>query len=159
MTTPKTHERTLYEARLDADYEVRLQELHQRLFGRLNTAATLITLLAGTTAFAGVLQQQPQWSAWAGVALAALALVSALGNLGARAEAHRAQRRRYLELLAVQGLDLDAFDAELLRIGQDDPPTIEALRVPAFNANLQRHGRTDWLQPVSLWQRVVHALA
>lgn len=154
---PRIYERTLHEARMDADFNVRLNEMQECLLTRLHWLLSLLCLVAGTTAFTGWLALRPALAGVSGLAVAVLSLVSTLTNLQGRAAVHRAQRRRYLELLSRDEPDLKTFDACMRMIETDDPVTINVLRVPAYNDNLRRHGQPDYALPENFFHRMFSA--
>lgn len=159
MTT-QSYPRTIEEARLDASYDVRINELHERFFGRLHAGCMLITLLASTAAFVSVVQSNGALAAVSGAVITAVGFADALLDFGGKASRFRAARQRYQRLLAT-GADwnLAKFDKALAELAIEDEVPIEALRLPAYNQNLRRHGRLDFVQPLSRWQQLMELLA
>jgi len=135
-------ERSHYEAMADIQYAIRLQLLHERMFRRAKGIATVIAILATSSAFAGVFEAlrraRPVEAGYliigAGIVLALLGAIDIVFDLSGKAWQHCHQRKRYGQLAArAQSLKLAKLDAEIASVAVDDLPEIEALRVPAFN--------------------------
>ncbi len=161
-------ERTHYEAVADIHYAIRLQELHERLFRRIGALLTLVAVVATSSAAAGfvaALAQRmpdaaPMMILGAGAALSILGAVGIVGDPSGKAWQHSFQRKRYCALAAkASRLKLPQLDAELHTISADDPPDIEALRVPAFNDTQRTLGHEDAVRPLGALQWVLAQLA
>lgn len=143
----RAYERTVYEAKLDVSYNVLLQQMQEVLFARINRLIAIFSLIAGSAAFAGVLAKLPGLVSVAGVLVAVGTILGATNDLAGRAERHRIQRRRYAELAAADPVEIAEIDRKLAAIGVDDLPPWESLEVAAYNSNLMRNGRDDFVMP------------
>lgn len=154
----RTYERTIYEARLDAECYAVSHGLHARLWRRFRLLMRIINGFAGSTAFGGWLAAKPELAGISGLVLAlATALDQAL-DPSEKIAMHRAAAQRYGDLRKSSldgGLVLTEFDSRLEAIKADDEAGIDALLVRACNLVLRGAGRNDHLISETHWQRFV----
>lgn len=154
------YERTLYEAKLDVDFAVRLALLHERLYGRIKKLITVVNLLAGTTAVASLIEYSATLSAVAGAVVAVTSILDLVYDYGGKAAAHCKDRRAYLDLLGrADRLTPERLDARFAMLNRESTIALECLAMPAYNHNLARHGRTGWCVPLTRWERFMAWLA
>lgn len=157
---PRYDERTHYEAMGDISYNCRYFLLQQRFFGKLAGTFRFISIVSGSTAFAGFVSVSPELSGGAGVVVAVVTALDIIINPGQKAYACNEVMRRYRELeRQAKKLDLDALEERLVELRAMEVPSIEALRVPAYNDSCTERGRTDELLPVKWWHRFAALLA
>lgn len=144
---------------MDLCYEVRLHELHERLFTRVRWCIAAITVAASTAAFVTLTSYSPMLVGISGVAITAVGILDALSDFAGKVLAHRTQRRRYLDLLSrLGGLSVSQIDAERHQIAKDDPIVWESLKMPAYNYNVRTHGHCDFVQRLNPWQWLLSKL-
>lgn len=153
--------RTKYQAQLDARYARCFQELHERLFGRLDFLFGAITLLGGSAIVYTVTAEHKTLATVLGSMVAASAIIERLVGATERRIQHREMKRRFADLDArADQLTLEQFDGELKRLQCEGPSsTIGGLAMPAYNANLLSEGHGANTQPLSLWEWLVRVLA
>lgn len=151
--------RTVGEAKLDAFYHARLHELHARLYRRLRYAVVILSLLAGSSAFAAAMASHGLLAGVSGFVVALLTFVDIAVDFAGKGLAHTSQRKRYLELIRSNPAQLDAYDKQLAKIAEDDPGEIESLRVPAYNDNVRSNGHESWARAEGFWQRMARIAA
>lgn len=158
MTTANSRSKS--EAILDVRYEIRLHFLHARLYRRLQSAAAILALLAGSASITPLLQGLPHGVLVAGVLVAVFAACDLVFRWSDKAAHHHELRRRLTELLErTPDLDVAGIDRELARIDVDDSDEIESLRIPAYNDNLRSNGYEDWVRPMSFMARLIRMIA
>jgi hypothetical protein len=161
MTRPIEHyERSQYEACMDARYQVVLHDKHVRFYKRARAGITFISLAGGSTALVGAVGNHPTALAIAGFGVALVSFLDVSIDFAARAAEHGTVKKRYLALLRKSGLSLEEFDAELLRIDEEeDVSEIDALRMPAYNENVRNQGREECQRAETRWQRFMGVIA
>lgn len=153
-----SHDRTLYEAALDARFGSRFCDLNARLYRRIDTLFGFISLFGATTIFAGVIAFYPALSLPAAVIVAVSSVLERLIAPALEAHEFEAQRRRYADLDGRSaGMSLAEFDADLRQIQAAGPAGFRALELPAYNANLLTHGHRDCVQALPWRSRVAMA--
>lgn len=157
---PRYDERTFYEAMGDISYNCRYYLLQQRFFGKLAGTFRFISIVSGSAAFAGFVSVSPALAGGAGVVVAVVTALDIIINPGQKAYTCNEVMRRYRELeRQARNLDLDALEDRLAELRAMEAPSIEALRVPAYNDSCKERGRTDQLLPASYWHRFVALIA
>ena len=151
--------RTLYEARLDVEYDVRLQELHVRLYRRIRVGLTLMTLISGCTSFSTLFGSDAKVAGYAAAFITCAAFIDTAFDLGGRIAAHDAYRKALIRLLIKPGVSLEQLDAKILRLRIEDPGNIEGLRVVAYNDSLRSNGRYEHIQKLTAYQTVLNWIA
>ncbi len=161
MTADADYARTKYEVELDIDYAIRLACLHERLYGRVHKNLRLIQLIGGSAALVSAVGGHQQVvMAVAGVVLAAIAYINLIFDFSERARAHRDYRRKLTTLLAeADQLSQADLQKKLTNTSFDEEVVIEGLRKPAYNQNLQRHGRYSHTVALSRWERFMQAIS
>lgn len=149
------HERTLYEAILDCRFGRQYCHLNARLYGRIDFAFGFLSLVGGSTAFGGAIAQNPTLAGIAGVVLAGTSVMERLMAPAIRAYEFREHAKRFADLDArAAGMSLTRFDAELRRLQVEEPMGIDALTLPAHNANLLSNGHPDLVEPLPFSSRM-----
>ncbi len=162
MKTEKRADRTLFEVGMDICYYIRLSELHERLYARLDKAIKVAELVSGSGAFVTLLKGAPSVAAVLTAAVVILSIVSLVFDFGGRARAMADSRAKYEAVRVTSlrdGISVARAETALARAGAGSPTIIEALRLPAFNSNLKGHGFEDKVMPLSRWERFVDAIA
>lgn len=152
-------ERTIYQVKMDIEYEVRLRALHFRLFDRLRKASSLLTMLAGMAVLAPLRSGSPTFSLILGLVVALIGAGNFVWDFGGIARANEAQRRKYQELLGQLGTDVQKADEARAAIGKDDPSAIEALCGVAQNDVLRAYGHIGSIEPESRLERFFRKIA
>lgn len=154
----RSDERSHFEAVGDICYASRYFHLQARLFGKIDGLFKLVTVVAGSSAFAGFLSSSPKL---AGVAALVTAVVTALDVVCAPGSkryvcADLCKRYTALERRA-KTLSLEEVDAKIWKLRQTEAPAIEALRIPAYNDSVVERGMgskkltTNWWQDLMAW--------
>ena len=164
MTIPaRTYERTPYEARLDVAYSARYHGMNERFYRHLDVAFGFVGLFGGTAAFTAAIGQWQTVGVVAGAGVAAGAILERLLRPVEKSAEHRLWREKATDLLARidagEAPTLEAIDPALRQLQGRSPPGLTALEIPAYNANLRTHGRTDATIEQSTWSRMVALLA
>lgn len=156
----KDYARSLYEARLEAEFYANYHTRHVRFWRKFRGFSRFLTTLAGSSAAAGWLAAKPEFAGLSGLAVAVIVAIEQAAEPAEQLSRHREMMRRYRTLLADQDDDLSAFELNLQAIHADvDAPGFDGLRTPAFNDVLRAAGRNDYLLPESTWNKVVGFLA
>nr|WP_019365245.1 hypothetical protein [Pseudomonas luteola] len=152
--TDRLDERTHYEAVGDIRYAARYFALQCRLYGKIEGFFKLVSIVAGSSAFAGFVAQN---SSLAGIAALVTATATALDIVlspGNKKQTCAELVRRYTDLERLsKGLSLDELDERIYDLRQTDAPNIEALRVPAYNDSVVARGRASERLNMTRWQR------
>lgn len=157
-TKPDSYERTLYEARLDAEAYAVAHELHARLYRRARTLARVLITVSGSAAFGGWLATRPDVAGVAGLVIAVLVALEQALDLSERIARHRIQAQRYADLRREshrRDMTVSEFDDLLESIKGADEAGLDALLVRAFNRVVIAAGRPAYQQPESRWHRFV----
>lgn len=149
-----------FEAIGDICYASRYFHLQARLFGKIDGLFKLITVVAGSSAFAGFLSASPKL---AGIAALVTAVITALDVVCSPGSKHLicsdlSKRYTALERRAKK-LSLDQLDDKIWRLRQTDAPAIEALRNPAYNQSVAERGLDSHKITTTWWQDFVAWLA
>lgn len=153
---PTRHELT-YQAR----YAIRLTQRTARLYRRIQTAGTFLSIIGGSGTLSLISASVPNWI---GLSSACLLAVSGAAMIAIRPADKAAQNetdtKRYLSLLAKSNQLTDAeFSAALDDAHQSDCQEIEPLRDVAYNDVVTEFGREDTKVKLSLHQSVLAAIA
>ena len=155
----KTYERTMYEARLDAECYAVSHDLHARFWRRVRLVIRIVIGFMGSAAFGGWLAIRPDVAGIAGLAVALLTAVDQALEPSDKIAMHRVASGRYIDLkrdsIADDRMTLQEFDAKLEAIKAEDEAGIDALLVRAFNRVVQAAGRPDCQIAETGWQRFV----
>jgi hypothetical protein len=152
--------RTYFEANGDLCYGSRYYHLQARLFGKIDALFKLISVVAGSSAFAGFLSGSPKL---AGIAALITAVITALDVVWAPGGKHficsdLAKRYTAVERKG-RKLSLEDLDDEIWTLREVEAPSIEALRIPAYNDSVVERGLPSYQLPTTWWQRMMAALA
>ena len=152
--------RTHFEAIGDICYGSRYYHLQARLFGKIDGLFKLITVVAGSSAFAGFLSGSPKL---AGIAALVTAVITALDVVWAPGSKHficSDLSKRYTAIERKgRKLSLEDLDDEIWTLREVEAPAIEALRIPAYNDSVVERGLESKKIPTSCWQDFVALLA
>lgn len=157
-TEPRTYERTLYEARLDAECYATSHVLHVRMWRRFRLVARIISGFAGSAAFGGWLAAMPEMAGSAGLVLALVAALDQAIDPSDKIAAHKVAAQRYADLRknSLDGqMALAEFDGHLEQIKAEDDAGIQALLIRACNMVLRGAGRNDYLIQETRLQRFI----
>ena len=159
--TDSDHERSLYEARLDAQYYEIFHLRNARFFSHLRTLFSIILLVSGTAAFTLMIRADELVAAVVGSTIAILTILDHVIGPAARVVKHEHQAAQFAALLAEgRGLDLEAFDAQLAALRtSDDVNGLDVLRCVAYNDNVNAAGRESYAFKLTPWQRFAALLA
>lgn len=154
-----THQpKTKAEAVLKLQYEIRLHELHRRLYRRAQFALSLLSVLIGSASLLPVLQAAPGGLLLSGALLAVIGAVSAVGGLADAAARHEIRRRAVADILArAPRLGIDDIEGERIQLADED--YIESLRAVAFNDALKSGGYESGMRPERRMERLMRCLA
>lgn len=142
-------------------YAVRLTQRTARLYRRIQTAGTFLSVIGGSATLSLLSQSLPDWIGIAGAGLLALAGAGLIAIRPAdKAAQNESDARRYLALAAkAHELDDVALAAALEEAHQADCPEIESLRDVAFNDMVAEYGRVDAAVPLTPAQRLLSSIA
>ena len=152
---------TWWQLHNEARYAQRLCQRTARLYKRLDTAATFLSVVAGSAALSALAAGVPPWVPVLG---AVLLTVTGAVHLAVRpaekAALNDADVRKYAELMQ-RGLTLDevGYGIALATSRASDAPEIEPLRDVAYNDMVAEIGRPDLVARLRPAQRVLAALA
>jgi hypothetical protein len=151
--------RTHYEAGLDIDYAIELNNRHIKLYRHLKWFFSFIFLVSGTAVFSKAGDFQG-YGAWVGAAIAITAIIDHLLAPGDKIARHAEMKRRWGDLRAQKDyLTLEELDKRMSVLYGEDLHVISALQKPSYNANLRRHGRESHLRKLNVWEWLVSVLA
>lgn len=154
----RIYERTLYEARLDAECYSTSHGLHARLWRRFRLVMRIVNGFAGSAAFGGWIAAKPELAGVAGLVLALMVALDQGLDPSEKIAMHKIAAQRYAELRTAS-LDgstcLAEFDSKFERIKAEDEAGIDALLVRACNLVLKAAGRSDHLIKETRLQRLI----
>jgi hypothetical protein len=157
------YERSLYEARLDAQFYVAWHGRNARFFRHVRGLLAFVSLTAGTAAITLLLRQSAALAAVSGAAIAAVAILDRVIGAGDLVFQHNAAAAQYDTLLAQTQrapVPLAEFDARLSEIGAGVTfYSVWALRATAYNDNVKAVGRDDYVMRRTPWEWFVSLLA
>lgn len=139
----------------------RLCERTARLYRRVHTTCTFLSVIGGSAAMGALAPSLPAWVALAGAATLAL---SAAGSLSVRPAERAAQNEsdahKYAQLLtAATTMSDDEFAAALAKARESDVPELEPLRIVAYNDVMLEIGRPDLVGKLAPTQWLAAAMA
>lgn len=158
----KTREQLVGEIR----YAIRLTQRTARLYRRVQTAGTFLSIVGGSAALSSIASASvtggvPAWIGLVGGALLTMAGAALIAIRPAdKAAANEADTKRYVALMSKShGLTEEALALAIDEAHQGDAQEIEPLRIIAFNDVAIEFNRADVVQPLSWEQRILSALA
>jgi hypothetical protein len=155
-STPASQSRTKGESLLDLDFAIEISVLNQRFYERVNKAIALVSLVAGSAAFVTVFHPNSVVVTVAGLTVGFLALTEQVYDFRGKAATHSMLIRKFLKLKARSGgMTLERLDAAQATLALDTIPVVQGLRRVAYNNNVLRHGYSDFVRPLSRWQRLL----
>ncbi|MGK9419246.1 hypothetical protein ACSSUR_24335 [Pseudomonas cedrina] len=153
-------DRSHFEAVGDIRYALRYFHLQSRLFGKIDGLFRLISVVAGSSSFAGFLAGSPRLAGIAALITAVVTALDIVWSPGNKRLICSELSKRYTELdRKSKKLDLEELDEELWRLRETDAPAIEALRVPAYNDSVSERSLASYKLTTTWWQNFVASLA
>lgn len=153
-------ERTKPEAVNEAEYNIRLHQLQQRLFKRVRRALALSAVIASSAVVVNSFGTVPWLTTVFGLIAATAGFLDYTGDYAERAACHGMWIRDYANLLRRKAdLSLDEIDAELAQLKAEAQVEIESLRVVAWNDTLKSLGFEHAMREESRMQRFMRAVA
>lgn len=145
----------------EARYAIRLCQRTARLYRRIQSAGTFVSILGGSATLAGVAAQLHPAVAGAGVVSMAIAGAALIAIRPAdKAANNEADVRRYQALMAKSAtLDDGALQQALDEARQGDAQEVEPLRNVAYNDMVLEINRPDQLIPLTAGERLLKSLA
>lgn len=142
-------------------YAQRLCQRTSRLYRRVQTTFTFLSIFAGSAALVSISAQLPQiFVLTSAVAFAAFAAINIAIRPAERVAQNEADVRKYAALLAKsEDLDVTAIRKLIAEARQSDAPEVEPLRDVAFNDVMREINREDALIPLSRSQKLLGAIA
>lgn len=142
-------------------YAQRLCQRTARLYRRIQTTATFLSLVAGSAALVSVSAQLASWmTITAGALFAVFTAINYAIRPADKVALNEVDVKKYAVILtkaeSISASDLRALIAEAR---QTDAPEVEPLRDVAFNDVMYEINRADSLIPLSRMQRFIGALA
>ncbi len=156
-----TEIRTIDQLRGELRYSERLCQRTARLYRRMQTALTFLSIVGGSAAIAGALMQAGPWLTIAGaVVLAVFGGIGIAVRPGDKASQNEADMRRYSSIrVASLTMTPEQLAAALEQARPVDAPEIEPLRDVVWNDVVTEMGNESSTVPLRWNQRIVAALA
>lgn len=153
----KTHEQLVAEIR----YAIRLCQRTARLYRRVQTLGTFVSIIGGSAIMAGLYAAMPTSVTLAGMALMAASGAALIAIRPAdKAAQNEADIKRYQTLMAkASALNAEQLQGAIDEAHQGDAPEIEGLRNVAYNDVMREINREDQSIPLSSNERLLKALA
>lgn len=153
--------KTVEQLKGDIRYAIRLCERTARLYRRIQSVGTFLSLVGGSAAVSGAAGQLPPWVAISGSALLAVAGAALVAIRPAdKAAQNEIDVKRYRALMAKAcSMTVDQLAIALEEAHQGDAPEVEPLRNVAFNDMLTEINREDQKIPLSVTERLLRAIA
>lgn len=153
----KNREQSIGEIR----YAIRLCQRTARLYRRIQTAGTFLSVIGGSAALSGMTGELPATVPLIGGILLSIAGAALIAIRPAdKAAQNEADVKRYLALMAkAHTLNDDQLIAAIEEAHQGDAPEVESLRNVAFNDVVSEINRPDQAIPLSVTEHVLKAIA
>jgi hypothetical protein len=142
-------------------YAERFCQRTARLYRRIQSLGTWVTVVAGSATLSALSQQVPASVSTTGAVVMAMAGAALLAIRPAdKAAANEVEGRKYASLrLEAQSMTEDQLLQALTKARISDLPEIETLRDVVYNDIVTEYGRQDCVVPLRAHQRVLAALA
>ncbi len=142
-------------------YAERICQRTARLYRRIQSLGTWVTVVAGSATLSALSQQIPPWVSATGAVVMAMTGAALLAIRPAdKAAANEADLRKYASLrLDAQSMSDVQLTEALAKARISDLPEIETLRDVVYNDIVTEYGRHDCVVPLRAHQRVLAALA
>ena len=142
-------------------YAIRLSQRTARLYRRIQTSGTFISIIGGSAAMTTITGGMPSWVAVIGGILLAIAGATMIAIRPAdKAAMNEADMRRYQALMPrAETLNVTQLTLAIKEAHQGDAPEIETLRDVAFNDVMGEINRMDCAIPLSVSQQFLRSLA
>ena len=154
-------EQTKEQLRAEVRYAERLCQRTARLYRRVQTTFTFLSVTAGSAALVSVASKlPPEFALGSAVAFAVFGAVNLAIRPAERIAQNESDIRKYSALLGkAEDLDVPAIRKLIAEARQTDAPEVEPLRDVAFNDVMREINREDALIPLSRSQRFLGAIA
>lgn len=152
--------RSHFEAIGDICYASRYFHLQARLFGKVDGLFKLVTVVAGSSAFAGFLSSSPKLAGVAALVTAVITALDVVCSPGSKRYVCTDLSKRYTALeRRARTMTLDELDAKIWKLRQTEAPAIESLRIPAYNDSVVERGMASQKLATTCWQDFMAWLA
>lgn len=153
----KTRDQSIGEVR----YAIRLCQRTARLYRRVQTTGTFISVIGGSAAITGAVSNLPDWLPAAGALLLGIAGAALVAIRPAdKAAQNEADVKRYQALMAkAHQLDDAQLVAAIEEAHQGDAPEVETLRNVAYNDVVLEINRADQAIQLTATERLLKAIA
>jgi hypothetical protein len=136
-------------------YADRLWTRQARLYRRIQTVGTFLTVLGSASAFSAWAPKAYDWLPILGGTVAAVFGAALIAIRPAdKASMAEVQAKKYRE--ATGRLDLEQA---LNKIRESDPHEIESLRLPVYNEVVREVGQDDYVAKLNLRERIINFVA
>lgn len=154
-------DQTKEQLQAEVRYAQRLCQRTSRLYRRVQTTFTFLSILAGSGALVSISAQLPQvWILSSAIAFAAFAAINIAIRPAERVAQNDSDVRKYAALLAKsEGLEVGEIRKLIAEARQSDAPEVEPLRDIAFNDVMREINREDALIPLTPSQKFLGAIA
>lgn len=160
MFEPRTDDRTHYEASLDASYAACYMHLQERFYKKVKGLMVFMNLFASSAAGAAFYTKDPTLAAYVALAITVMTIADVIVSPSDRIAQSNELYRRYTELhRQSKKLTMEEIDERLGDLRAYTAPSIESLRVPAYNQVVHEISRHDYALPMTLMQRVMRVIA
>lgn len=154
-------EQTKEQLQAEVRYAQRLCQRTARLYRRVQTTFTFLSIFAGSAALVSISAQLPQiLTLSSAIAFAAFAAINIAIRPAERIALNESDVRKYAALLAKsEDLDVPAIRKLIAEARQSDAPEVEPLRDVAYNDLMREINRDDQLLPLRISQKILSAIA
>lgn len=155
VSVPRTRDHG--QAVMEVRFAVAYGELHEKFWSHVDTALTLLQVVAGALALAGVFTPGGVMTAIAGVSLAAISGMQIGLKPRERSIQFRDARRQFHDLdMDSASLELSVLDRRLEMLRRDAPRGFNSFLRPAEVIVLSQHGHPS--PALSRWERFMYRL-
>ena len=141
-------------------YAQRLCERTARLYRRIQTVSTFISLIAGSSTVAALSAQRPATAAWLLAVFALFGCINLAIRPAEKIAANEADVHKYAVLIAkTDALDTATLQQMLKEAHCTDAPEIEPLRAVAYNDVAREIGEPEAVIALTPMQKLMRALA
>jgi hypothetical protein len=153
--------KSIDQLRSEARYAERLCQRTARLYRRIQTLGTFLSILGGSGTLAALVKDVPAWLPTGGAILLAVCGAALIAiRPGDKAAANESDMKRYSALLASsQGMSEAEFYRALEVARQSDAAEVEPLRNVAYNDVVCEIGAKEAVVPLSPTERLLAVVA
>jgi hypothetical protein len=154
-------DQTKEQLQAEVRYAQRLCQRTARLYRRVQTTLTFLSVFAGGAALVSLTSgRSPELTAWLGIAFAVFGAINIAVHPAGKIAMNDSDVRKYATLLAKsEKLSVDEIKQLIVEARQSDAPEVEPLRDVAFNDVMMEINRADSLIPLRRSQRLLSAIA